>query len=76
MQLVWVPGRGIDGSKTADHLAKQASPLPLTAPEPVLGISAKVTRGVTGAGQVGNTRILAAYSRTKAGKGLSLNTLC
>jgi len=41
-----VPGHGIDGNKTADHLARQASPLPLTGLEPALGKSAKVARGV------------------------------
>ena len=46
VQLVWVPEHGIDGNKTADHLARQASPLPLIGPEPAVGTAAKVARGV------------------------------
>jgi hypothetical protein len=30
LKLVWLPGHGIDGNKTADHLARQSSPFPLT----------------------------------------------
>jgi hypothetical protein len=41
-----VPRHGIDGNKTADHLARQSSPFPLTGPEPALGISEKIVRGV------------------------------
>jgi hypothetical protein len=37
---------GIDGNKIADELARQGSLHPLTGPQPVLGISAKVARGV------------------------------
>jgi hypothetical protein len=37
---------GIDGNETADQLARRASSHPLTGPEHVLGISAKVARGV------------------------------
>jgi ribonuclease HI len=37
--LVWVPGRcGILGNEPADKLARQASAMPLTGPEPALGI--------------------------------------
>jgi len=39
-----VPGHWIDGNKAADPLARQAS-LPLTGPEPALGICAEVARG-------------------------------
>jgi hypothetical protein len=37
---------GIDGNETTDELARQSSSHPLTGPEPVLGISPKVARGV------------------------------
>jgi ribonuclease HI len=47
IQLVWVPRHmGIDGNEIADQLARQGSSHPLTGPEPALGISAKVARGV------------------------------
>jgi hypothetical protein len=36
----------IDGHETADQLARQGSKLPLIGPQPALGISAKVARGV------------------------------
>jgi hypothetical protein len=36
----------IDGSEIADQLARQGSLHALMGPEPALGISAKVTRGV------------------------------
>jgi hypothetical protein len=38
--------KGIDGNETADQLARQGSSHPFTGPEPALGVSAKVTRGV------------------------------
>jgi hypothetical protein len=42
-----VPGhKGNDGNETADQYARHGSSLPLTGPEPALGISAKVARGV------------------------------
>jgi hypothetical protein len=59
IQLVWVPGdMGIDGNEIADQSARQGSSHPLTGPELALGISAKVAggEGLSGAGQVGNTR--------------------
>jgi hypothetical protein len=37
---------GIDGNEIADQLARQGSSHPLTGPEPALGISAKVAKGV------------------------------
>jgi hypothetical protein len=37
---------GIDGNEIADQLARQGSSQPLIGPEPALGISAKVARGV------------------------------
>jgi hypothetical protein len=37
---------GVVGNEIADHLARQGSSLALTGPEPALGISAKVARGV------------------------------
>jgi hypothetical protein len=37
---------GIDGNETADQLARQISAIPLTGPEPSLGISAKIFRGL------------------------------
>jgi hypothetical protein len=37
---------GIDGNEVADQLARQGSSHPLIGPEPALGISAKVARGV------------------------------
>jgi hypothetical protein len=37
---------GIDGNKLADQLARPGSSPPLIGPEPALGISAKVARGV------------------------------
>jgi hypothetical protein len=37
---------GIDGNKIADQLARPGSSQPLIGPEPALGISAKVARGV------------------------------
>ena len=44
---VWVPGHmGIDGNEIADELDRHGSSHPLTMPEPALGISAKVARGV------------------------------
>jgi ribonuclease HI len=47
IQLVLVPGHmGIDGNEIADQLAKQGSSHPFIGPEPALGISAKVARGV------------------------------
>jgi len=47
IELVWVLGHvGIDGSETADQLAMQVSAISLTWPEPSLGISAKVVRGL------------------------------
>jgi hypothetical protein len=36
----------IDGNEIADQLARQGSSLPLIVPQPALGISAKVARGV------------------------------
>jgi len=45
IELVWVLGHvGIDGTETADQLARQFSTIPLTGPEPSLGISGKVVR--------------------------------
>jgi hypothetical protein len=47
IQLLWVLGHmGIDGNEIADQLARQGSSHPFTGPEPALGISAKVARGV------------------------------
>jgi hypothetical protein len=47
IELVWVLGHvGIDGNETADQLARQISAIPLTGPEPSLGVSAKVVRGL------------------------------
>jgi ribonuclease HI len=47
IQLGWVPGHmGIDGNEIADELARQGSSHPLIEPEPALGISAEVARGV------------------------------
>ena len=37
---------GIDGNETTDEVARQGSSYPLTGPKPVLGISAKVARGL------------------------------
>jgi len=37
---------GINGNEITDNLARQGSSHPLTGPEPVLGISIKVPRGV------------------------------
>jgi hypothetical protein len=37
---------GIDGNEIADQLARGGSSHPLIGPEPVLGISTKVARGV------------------------------
>jgi hypothetical protein len=37
---------GIDGTETADQLARKGSSHPPTVPDPALGISAKVARGV------------------------------
>jgi hypothetical protein len=37
---------GIDGNEIADQLARQGSSYPFIGPEPALGISAKVARGV------------------------------
>jgi hypothetical protein len=36
----------IDGNETADQLARQGSSHPFIGPEPALGISAKVARGM------------------------------
>jgi hypothetical protein len=48
IQLVWGSGhREIDGNEIADLLTRQGSSDPLTRPETVLCISAKVARGVT-----------------------------
>jgi ribonuclease HI len=48
-QLVWVPRHmGFDGNEKADRLAREGSPDPLIGPEPALGVSAKVARGVIG----------------------------
>jgi ribonuclease HI len=48
IQLVWVPGLlEINGNERANQLARQGSSHPLIGPEPALGISAKVARGVT-----------------------------
>jgi len=42
-----VPGNiGIDGSEVADQLARHYFPCTLVGPEPALGISTKVARGV------------------------------
>jgi ribonuclease HI len=47
LQLVWVLGHmRIDRNEIADQLARQGSSHPLTGPEPALGISAKVAKGV------------------------------
>jgi ribonuclease HI len=57
IQLIWVPGHmRIDGNEVADQLARQGSSHPFIGPDPALGISAKVARGVIRAGRVGNTR--------------------
>jgi len=46
-QLVWVPRHmGINGNEITDNLARQGSSHLLTGPEPVLGVSTKVPRGV------------------------------
>jgi len=37
---------GIDGNEIADQLARESSSHPLIGPEPALGISPKVARGV------------------------------
>jgi hypothetical protein len=37
---------GIDGNETADQLARKGSSHPLTVPNPALGISRKVARGM------------------------------
>jgi len=37
---------GIDGNETADQLSRKGSSHPLTVPNPALGISGKVARGV------------------------------
>jgi len=42
-----VPGSiGIDGNEVADQLARHCFSCPLVGPEPALGISTKVARGV------------------------------
>jgi ribonuclease HI len=47
IQLVWVPGRiGINGHEITDKLARHGSSHSLIEPEPVLGASTKVARGV------------------------------
>jgi ribonuclease HI len=38
---------GIDGNEIADQLARQGPSHPLTGPEPALGISEKVARGMS-----------------------------
>jgi ribonuclease HI len=44
-QLVWMPGHmGIDGNEIADQLAKQASSLPPTGPQPAIGTFATADR--------------------------------
>jgi len=46
-QLVWVTRHmGINGNEITDNLTRQGSSHPLIGPEPVLGVSAKVARGV------------------------------
>jgi len=37
---------GINGNEMAEELARQGPSHPLTAPEPAIGISEKVSRGV------------------------------
>ena len=45
--LAWVPGNiGIDGNEEADQLARHYFSCQLVGPEPALGISTKVARGV------------------------------
>jgi len=45
--LAWVPGNmGICGNEVADQLARHYFLCPLVGPEPALGISTKVARGV------------------------------
>jgi len=47
VQPILVPGHtGIDGNETADQFARKGSSYPLIGPEPALGISAKVVKGV------------------------------
>jgi hypothetical protein len=47
IQLVWLLGCVvIDGNETADQLTRQGSSHPPIGPQPALGISAEVARGV------------------------------
>jgi hypothetical protein len=58
---------GIDGNEIADQLARQGSSHPFMGPEPALGISAKVARGVIREWMSRKARALAVHTCTKAG---------
>jgi hypothetical protein len=67
---------GIKGNKIADQLARECSSHPLIGPEPALGISAKIARGVIRDCTSGNHEHWQSICGQRQAKGFHKKTLC